>query len=301
MILLYINGAWTISWLLGRKDPGNNLQRQSIILDASDLLFHYICTQSVLAVRIQESCQVRHQNESSSITINYENSLCVLCKVALNSPIHNLVDMFSSHRHLKTEKFTRLRKFNGSMNHDDLHCCRLVTVCHHFLTVCKLHQQNLENTIKVLEGYWFRQVLHSRVKHIQILTQSKPWVTEYKCVFPYLWKCFKESLTEETSHHLHYKHIWTIFGKSIEVIFTAQKSVLSQNLSGQTWCKERCVQVRFLYLTDSTKRQRGNPLLTEVFTPPLETSSLLTYQQKKSPRCFSREYSLLKIFSRIFC
>lgn len=68
------------------------------------------------------------------------------------------------------------------------------------------------------------------------------------------------------------------------------------------WCKDQCVHVRFLYLTEGTKQQRKNdPLLTEVFTSPLETSSLLTYQQRKSPWWFSREYSLLKIFSGIFC
>lgn len=58
------------------------------------------------------------------------------------------------------------------------------------------------------------------------------------------------------SHHLHYKNIWTLFGKSMEAFFTAQKSVLSQNLAGQAWCKEQCVQVRFLYLTEGTKQQK---------------------------------------------
>lgn len=78
---------------------------------------------------------------------------CVPLKVVLNNPIRSLTDMLSFHRNWKIGKFTRLRKFNGSMNHVDLYFCRLVTVRYHFLTIYKLHQQSLENTIKVLEGY----------------------------------------------------------------------------------------------------------------------------------------------------
>lgn len=76
--------------------------------------------------------EVKHQNESSSIISSCEKSWCIPLKVAQNNPIHSVSGMLSSHRNLKIGKFTRLRKFNGNMNHVDLYCCRLVTVCYRF-------------------------------------------------------------------------------------------------------------------------------------------------------------------------
>lgn len=76
--------------------------------------------------------ELKHQNKPSSIIGNYEKSWCVPLKVAQNNPIHSVIDTLSSHRNLKIGKFTRLRKFNGCMNHVDLYCCRLVTVRYNF-------------------------------------------------------------------------------------------------------------------------------------------------------------------------
>lgn len=68
------------------------------------------------------------------------------------------------------------------------------------------------------------------------------------------------------ANHLHYENIWTIFDESMETFFTAQKSILSHNPAGQTGFQDRCVQVRFLYLTEGTKQHRKSDLLLTVNT-----------------------------------
>lgn len=51
----------------------------------------------------------------------------------------------------------------------------------------------------------------------------------------------------------------------METFFTAQKSVLSHNLAGQTGFEDKW-EVSFLYLTEGTKQQRKSDLLLTVNT-----------------------------------
>lgn len=80
------------------------------------------------------------------------------------------------------------------------------------------------------------------------------------------------------SYQLHYKSVWTLFGKSRETL-TAQKSVISQTLGGQTWWIEQCMQSDFFMSHKAAKK--SEPLLTKVFVSPVETSSWLTHQHEK--------------------
>lgn len=125
--LLYISGARTAPWplwkILARIFKGS----QWVWLLQTSFFIIFTLRQDP-----GKRVELKQQNVSSGIISNYEKSWCVPVKVTQNNPIHSVIDMLSSHRNLKIGKFTKLRKFNGSMNHVDLYCCRLVTVRYHF-------------------------------------------------------------------------------------------------------------------------------------------------------------------------
>lgn len=131
MAFLYISGAWATPWplrkILARISKGGQWFRRLRPAFSSYSLSGCPSRQDW-----GKHVELTHQNESSSIISSCEKSWCIPLKVAQNNPIHSVSDMLSSHRNLKIGKFTRLRKFNGSMNHVDLYCCRLVTVRYHF-------------------------------------------------------------------------------------------------------------------------------------------------------------------------